>query len=62
MKCPRCKGSGRVSFRRDCGMCYRCQGSGEVAEPAVKAEPAAAVKKPRGLRPPTEEELHSMLF
>lgn len=31
VRCERCMGSGKVSFRPANGMCYRCNGSGEVA-------------------------------
>lgn len=64
MTCPRCRGTGRVAFRRDCGMCYRCCGSGQVANPQTRLDvkPIDTANKVRTFKPPTEEELHSMLF
>lgn len=56
--CKRCRGTGRVPFRRDCGMCYLCHGTGKHAPRVVVERQATPTPRMRrvGVTPPAPGE------
>jgi RecJ-like exonuclease len=56
VKCLRCRGTGRVPYRRDCGMCYRCHGTGSHPPVVVKPTKAPPPMRRVGVKPPAPGE------